>query len=692
MTTWLEHLAQDVRHGLRAFATSPGFAAICVLSIACGTGANVAMFSVADALLLRPLPVPRPNELLVLGTRTDRGYPVTAASHPDYVDIRDQSRSFAGVLAYTLRWSGVSAAAGATPQIKVVQLVSGNFFDVIQMPPAIGRGFLAEEDRVPGRDAVAVLSYGIWQTLYAGDPGIVGRTIRVSGTDFTIVGVMPQGFTGLETRGVAESVYVPLAMAPAMADERIQHLLTARDLRLLTVRGRLTRTATMADARAELAAIGSNLARAYPETNEKQAFIAQTELEARIADHLDAGLVLLLTILSTAVLGVACANVAGLLSSRAPLRAREIALRLAIGASRARLVRQLVTESVMLALAGGAAGLAFGYAGILVLRQIHYPSDTIQPPAFHLDERALLFSLAVAMASAFLFGVGPALQTTRVDLVSAMKPGDAKVPRRWRLSGRSHLVAIQVALCLVIVTVAAFTFQVFRRVTADGPGFRTTQMAKVGVDTAYGRYDDRQATAFFEQALDAARRLPGVTAATAISTMPLWGFEGAVIVPEGYAMPDRTTPLLPALASVDEDYFATMGIPVLRGRGFRATDGADAPRVAIVNETCARRYWPGGDAVGRRFRLGGDEGPWIAVVGVARDSKYSTSSSRRRMPCTSRSVRSRASGWSCSRGPAVTRCPRSARCARWCTRSIRISRCSKRRRSKSSMRRARQVF
>lgn len=622
MPTWLERIVQDLGHSLRVLAKNPGFTAICVISIACGTGANVAMFSVADALLLRPLPVPRPDDLLVIGSRTDRGYPATAASYPDYVDIRDHSRSFDGVLAYTLRWTGVSVEPGAAPQVKVLQFVSGNFFDVLQMPPALGRGFVAEEDRVPGRDAVAVVSHGMWQEQYGADPAVVGRTIRISSVDFTIVGVMPQRLTGLETRGISESVYVPLAMAPAIADKETRNLLTTRDLRILTVRGRLKSDVGLAEARAELSAIGNNLERAYPDTNTNHAVIVQTELEARIADYLDAGLVLLLTILSTAVLGVACANVAGLLASRAPLRAREIALRLAIGAGRARLVRQLITESLTLALAGGVAGLGFGYAGILVLRQIQYPNDIIQPPLFQIDQRALLFSLIVAMASAFVFGAGPALETTRVDLTSAMKPGDMRKPSRWRSTGRSHLVAIQVALCLVIVTIAVFTLQVFRRVTTEGPGFRTSQIAKVSVDTAYGRYDDRQATAFFEQALAAARRLPGVTSATAISTMPLWGLESAAIVPEGYEVPDRDTRLQPALASVDEDYFETMGIPVLQGRGFRATDASAAPRVAIVNETFARRYWPGRDAVGRRFRLGGEAGPWIEVVGVARDSKY----------------------------------------------------------------------
>ena len=426
----LERVWHDVRYGCRVFARSPGFTAIAVLSIACGTGANVAMFSVADALLLRPLPVPDPNDLLVVGMRTDRSVIVTAASYPDYADIRDRSQTFDGLLAYTLRWTPVSTAAGAPPQIKVVQLVTANFFDVIQVRPALGRAFAAGEDQVPGRDPVALISHAMWQQQFAADPGVVGRSIRVSGVPFTIVGVTPEDFTGLETRGFAETVYVPLSMAPALGDDAIRAILTTRHLRLLSVRGRLKPGVRMTAARAELTSIGLDLERAHPATNRDQPLIVQTEIELRFADHIDAGLVALLSILSSVVLAVACANLAGLLASRAPVRAREISLRLALGAGRGRLVRQLVTESLTLALAGGVCGLAVGRAGILILQQMQYPTDSIQPPSFQLDERALVFSLAIAMASAFLFGIGPALQTTRVDLAGSIRNGDVAVPRR----------------------------------------------------------------------------------------------------------------------------------------------------------------------------------------------------------------------------------------------------------------------
>ncbi len=618
----LERVWHDVRYGCRVFARSPGFTAIAVLSIACGTGANVAMFSVADALLLRPLPVPDPDDLLVVGMRTDRSVIVTAASYPDYADIRDRSQTFDGLLAYTLRWTPVSTAAGASPQIKVVQLVTANFFDVLQVRPALGRAFAAGEDRVPGRDPVALISHAMWQQQFAADPDVVGRSIRVSGVPFTIVGVTPEGFTGLETRGFAETVYVPLSMAPALGDEAIRAILTTRDLRLLSVRGRLQPGVGITEARAELESIGLDLERAHPATNRDQPLIVQTEIELRFADRIDAGLVALLSILSSVVLAVACANVAGLLASRAPVRAREISLRLALGAGRGRLVRQLITESLALALAGGVCGLAVGRAGILILQQMQYPTDSIQPPSFQLDERALVFSLAIAMASAFLFGIGPALQTTRVDLAGSIRTGDVAVPRRWRLSLRTSLVATQVALSLVLITIAVFTLQIFKRVATTGPGFRTTQMAKVSVDTTHRQYSDRQVTALAEQAVQAAERLPGVTSATVTSRMPFWGMELVSIVPEGDRLSPGQAGVRAISATVGDDYFATMDIPLVRGRPFRSIDTLDAPLVAIVNETLAKRYWPDRDAVGSRFRFAGDPQTWVQIVGVARDSKY----------------------------------------------------------------------
>ena len=620
---WLEAIGQDLRHGCRVFLKNPGFTAIAVISIAFGTGANVAMFSLADWLLLKPLPVLRPSELVTVGSRITRGIAtVTLASYPDYLDLRDRTTSFTGLLALVSTNVGFTPHAGRHPQVKLVSMVSGNYFQVLGVDPEIGRGFLPDEDRVPGKDAVTVLSYGTWQQEFAGDRSVLGRKVHIAGLEFTIVGVAPERFTGLHPY-VHEAAFVPIAMWPRLVASEPVDPLTTRDFRHVTVKGRLKPGITMRGAQAELASLASSLERAYPETNRHQGLVAQTELEVRFERRpLDSWLVVVLTVLSISVLCVACANVAGLLASRAPVRAREMGLRLALGAGRIRLIRQLITESLGIAIAGGIGGLAIGYVGIVFLRQIDLPTEVFSLPLLKIDERALLFSLAVAMGSALLFGLGPAIQTTRVNLASALKTTDVDTAKRHRLTVRGFLVALQVALSLVLLTMSVFAFQLFQRAFSDGPGFRTSHIAKVTIDPGQARYVETQSLLYFERAVDNARRLAGVRSATVTSSMPLFSFEATRIVPEGYRLPEGQSGVDTYSNSVDEGYFDTMEIPILSGRGFRANDNASARLVAIVNDTMARHFWPGRDPIGKRFRMGSDEGPWVEVIGVARTSMY----------------------------------------------------------------------
>jgi predicted permease len=615
---------QDVRHAARAFLKSPGFTAIAVLSIAFGTGANVAVFSAADALILRPLPIPHASQLYTVGSQVRGGLATaTGASYLDYLDIRHRTQTFAGLAAFSSRRIGFSARPDAPPRLKIATLVSDNFFQVLGIAPHLGRDFLPEENRVPGRDAVAILSYGLWQQEFGGDAAIVGHTIRIAGIDFTVVGVTPQAFTGVEVRFIREAVYIPLAMWTKLLNRAVVDPLVRRDERALTLKGRLKTGVSLSDARAELAVIAQDLERAYPETNERQTLTAITEMESKFERNpLDGWLLVILSTLSAAVLTVACANVAALLASRAPQRAREIAMRLAIGASRGRLVRQLIIESLAIALVGAIGGIAIGYAGILMLRQIELPTDVISVPVMQLDERTLLFSLAIAVTSAFLFGMGPALQTTRVDLVTSLKATDVSPSKRQRLAGRNILVALQISLSLVLLTIALYAFQSFRQEFADGPGFRTTRMAKLSVDTNQARYELRRSTQFFERALANIRELPGVESATAVTVMPLFGLEFASVVPEGYRLPEGEKSVRPLTSSIDEQYFDTMQIPVLAGRGFLPSDDDDAPPVAIVNEVFARHYWPSEDAIGKRFNLVDARGPWVEIVGVVNTTKY----------------------------------------------------------------------
>lgn len=620
----LERLWQDLVHAGRLFRKAPGFVAIAVLSIGLGTGANVAIFSAADALVLRPLAVAHPNDLVAIGNRGKNGvFHWVSASYPDYIDIRDRTQTFQGVAAYTTQRVGIATERDASPEIRFATLVSFNFFKVLGVTPVAGRGFIADEDRVPGRDAVAVISYGTWKDQFHGDTGVVGRKLWVTGIEFTIVGVTPEEFTGTEPTRVRQALYIPLAMWPRLLNSAVTKPLEDRSFRDLTLNGRLKPGVSMREAQAEMSTIGANLEQAYPATNKDQPLTVESQLQYNVERHpLDSGGVAMLSILSMAVLGVACANVAGLLASRAPVRAREIALRLAIGASRTRLVRQLITESLAIALLGGAAGVGVGYIGIMLLRQLHFPSEIVAMPAFLMDRRALLFSLAIAMASAFVFGLSPALQATRIDLSRTLKNSDTSTDRRVRLTGRNALVAIQVALSLVVVTLSIYIFQIFERDVLQGPGFRVTQMAMVNSEPAQARYSGARETGYFEKALEAARRLPQAGHVSATSAMPLFYIQFTTVVPEGYPLPPGTDVVSPSAASVAEDYFATMEIPLIAGRDFSVIDNATAPQVAIVNEAMAQHYWPGESAVGKRLRKGRADGPAVEIVGVAKNSKY----------------------------------------------------------------------
>lgn len=606
---------------------APGFTAIAVVSLAVGIGANCAIFSFADALLLRPLPVARPGEILTVGSTMSIeafGASGLASSYRDYVDIRDRNKSFSGLTAFSYATAGFADRPGAVPALKLGMLSSSNVFPVMGVQPALGRAFHPDEDRVPGRDAVVVLGHALWKQQFASDPSVIGLRVDLNGQPFTVIGVAPEEFTGLN-RYVRADFFVPLMMAPVFLTDPKAASLEARDARNLTLKGRLAPGVSQATAQAELTTIGADLARAYPDTNRNRRWAVRTELQARIAQSPpDAMLVAMLGTLALAVLLVACANVAGLLTSRAPVRAREMALRLAIGAGRRRLVRQLVTESLLTALAGGVVGLGVGYAGMMLFRQIELPTDLPVLLGFRMDHRALLFSLAVSVASAVLSGMLPALQATRADLTAVIKAGDVSAPgrprRRW---GRMVLVGGQVAVSVVLLTVALFMYRGFRAQLAAGPGYRTDHLLMMSFDTSLVRYTGEQSEKFFEEVADRAREVPGVSRVAMATSVPM-GSDGVgvePIAPEGFQFPADKENAAVLSVRVDEHYFDVLGLTLLRGRAFTAEDAAGRPKVAIVNETFARHYWPDEDPVGKRFRLVRD-GTWVEVVGLAKTSKY----------------------------------------------------------------------
>jgi putative ABC transport system permease protein len=623
----VERVLQDVRYGVRVLARSPGFTAIAVVSLAIGIGANCAIFSFADALLLRPLPVARPNEVLTVGSRSSLealDASSLAASYRDYLDIRDRNRTFEGLGAFTFMTAGVATDAAATPKLTMGMLVSSDLLPLMGVEPAMGRLFRPEEDRVPGRDAVVVLGAALWERAFASDPNVIGRTLRIKGIPFTVIGVTPKPFTGLD-QYVRADFFIPLMMSPRVVGDPKAASLETRDARNLTLKGRLKSGVTQAQAQAELTTIGTDLARAYPTTNEHQDFFVQTELQVRISqDREDAMLVAMLATLAIAVLFVACANVAGLLTSRAPARAREMALRLAIGAGRGRLVRQLLTESLVIAIAGGALGLGVGYAGMMLFRQVEIPSDLPIMLTFQLDRRVLLASLATAVVSALVFGLVPAIQSSRTDLMAVMKAGDAVAPGRRRRWGRAVLVTGQVAVAVVLLALATFMYRGFARSLTGGPGYRIDHLFMMRLDPELVRYSDAQSRQFIEQVAEQARAVPGVRAVTVTTAVPManGSIDAVTIAPEGVQFPPGKTSVTTLASKVDEYYFETLNIPIVEGRNFTRHDDAGTARVAIVNEHLARHYWPNTSAVGKRFRLEEADHAWVEVVGVAKMSKY----------------------------------------------------------------------
>lgn len=620
---WLDDLMRDVRHGLRMLARSPAFAIVATLSMAIGVGVNSAVFSFADALLLRPLTVPRPSEVLTVGSRAAL-QPALVASYPEYVDIRDRNRSFASLAAFTTVTSAVALSRDALPSARLGLLVNGSFFATMQIAPLIGRTFREDEDEVPGRDAVVVLGYDFWAQQFGADRAVLGRRLRINGIEHTVIGVTPPGFTGPDQYSRYE-FYAPLMMWLRLGPDTVSSPLDARDRRALTIKGRLRPDATLAHAQAELSVVAENLERAFPATNRQRDFVVRTELQARIDQNRPVVVLLAtLSLLAALVLFVACANVAGLLTSRAPARARELALRMAIGAGRTRMIRQLVTESLLISTIGCLLGLAVGYGGVGILRQFQVPTDLPIAPSFRLDLRVLLFSSIMAIVTGVVFGIVPAVQATRTDLMTVVRAVDAAGVGRGRRWGRAVLVSGQVAVTVVVLITAASLYRSVLAMLDAGPGYRTERLLQISFNPSLARYSDAQARQFFDELTTRARRVPGVTAAALASSAPtdVSPSAGVSLVPEGFQLPDGQDRVSTLGASVDEHYFDLVGMPIVRGRAFLASDTDEAPRVAIVNEQAARLYWPGQDVIGKRFHLNDANGPWVQIVGVTKTGKY----------------------------------------------------------------------
>jgi predicted permease len=621
---------RDVRYGVRALLKSSGFALVAIVSLAVGIGANTTIFSLVNAALLRPLPQVRDESRLVDVNRTrPNGDRFVQVSYLDYTYFRDHAESFDGLAAFD--FTPLSLSAGGEAERVRGMLASANYFDVLGVTPARGRFFLPEEGSAPGAAAVAVISHGLWQRRFAGGD-VIGRQVLVNGHPFTVVGVAPEGFKSPFIY-LAPDVYVPLTMQ-AQAQPG-SDLLGDRGARLFGLRGRLKDGVSIERAQGEMSVLAGRLQSEFADVERGQGAsvrpVGHVPGEVRSAV---VGFMLTLTVIVGLVLLVACSNVAGMQLARSFGRRREVAIRTALGASRGRVVRQLLTESLLLFLVGGALGvllavwlndvvMAFRPAGSL---SVEFNLDV--------DWRVLSYTLAVSFVTGIVFGLAPALTASKMDVITALK--DSTPTGGTRASRlRGAFVVGQIAISVVLLVAAALCVRSLRSAARIDTGFEAEGVYLASVDLGLQGYDEARGREFFRQLKERAAATPGIESATLARSVPLSGLMfGNSIRVEGHEPPAGEPPLYVSSNTVDEDYLRTLKVPLLAGRDIRATDDEQAPRVAVINRTMAERYFGGvQNAVSKSFTLlstpsaargGRREDANVQIVGVVADGRYWT--------------------------------------------------------------------
>lgn len=609
-------LWQDFRYGVRMLAKKPGFTLIAVLTLSLGIGANTAIFSLINMVLLRPLPVAQPERIVEI-TPLRKGADIGNFSYPFYRNLRDQNEVLEGLAAY--RFAPMSLSQSGNNERLWGYLVSGNYFDLLGVRAARGRMFTQEEDRAPGAHPVAVLSYGCWQLRFAGDPNLVGNTITINNHSFTVVGIAPPEFHGTVLIFTPE-IYVPMMMASQI--EPGSNWLENRGSGVIFGLGRLRPQVSVTQAKTAFDALAVQLGREHPGEENIRFSFAPPGLIVPTLRTGTLGFAGVLLAVVGLVLLIACTNLANLLLARAAQRSKEIAVRLALGASRWRLIRQLLTESMMLALAGGGLGGLMAWWLVDLVTAFKPPVDFALAIDLKIDWRVLVFTFIVAFLTGVLFGLLPAWQATKPDLVSALKEEtNSGGYRRSRL--HSGLVVMQAALSLVLLASAGLIVRSLQQVQTIGPGFEIEHTVTTSVDLNLQGYDRARGLAFYEQLIARIEALPGVRSASFIGYLPLnLDRNSSTIYAEGQPFTRRAD--LPAILTTAAwpRYFETMGIALLEGREFTMRDGDEQTRVAIVNESFARRFFPGQNAVGKRLSQGGPDRPFWEIVGVVKNSKY----------------------------------------------------------------------
>ncbi|MGA2901195.1 MAG: ABC transporter permease [Candidatus Acidiferrales bacterium] len=603
---WFDSLLQDLRYGARMLRKNPGFTAVAVLTLALGIGANTAIFSVVNAVLLRPLPYANPQQLIVLRETTQSVGP-HSPSYPDFLDWRKQSRTFGQMAAINNREFNLSGIA--QPENISGYAVSANCLSMLDVRPLLGRDFLPSED-APGTAPVVLLSYALWQSHLGADPNAVGKSITLDGRSFTIIGVLPPNIRLPEKT----DVLAPIGVWAGDTD------MTDRgDRGDMDAVGRLVSGASISQAQAEMDTIAANLRKEYPATNSGVGISMASLRDQLVGDSRSPILVLFGAVVF--VLLIACVNVANLFLVRGAARAREIAVRQACGASRERLIRQMLTESFLLAFLGGGLGILVGALGIEGLRRLHF-----HPNHIGMDRSVLLFSAAIIVLVAIASGLVPAWQVSQPRVQETLKDGGRSSTAgaaQHRLRG--VLVMAETALALVLLVGAGLMMKSMYRLLQVDPGFRPERVLTMEINLRTAQYSKPEASLnFWREVLDKVRALPGVDTAALGTVLPLSGnHDRGDITIEGLPTPELGKFPHPDYHTVSPSYIDALSIPLLRGRNFTDADTDTAPRVALINATMARRFWPNEDATGKRFHWGhpGSKEPWIEIIGVVGDTK-----------------------------------------------------------------------
>ncbi|HTH25868.1 MAG TPA: ABC transporter permease [Vicinamibacterales bacterium] len=614
-------LIADIRYSFRSLLKNPGLTLAAILSLGLGIGANTTIFTWVQAVLFRPIPLAADPSSIRIAAMQNREGQTRSWSYPNFVDFRDRTKmlDIVGQDDQTF-----NIAVDDTAERAWGAVVSGNYFEVMGIRPAAGRFFTAKDVVTPGGHPVAVLSYANWQRRFAGDPAVIGKQVTINNTPITIIGVAPEGFIG-SFLGVSSAAWVPMAMQKEMmGGDRMNQRGNGWFQSIV----RLKPGVSAEQAQAEASSIMAQLEQEYPDFNEgRRLRIVQTWEAPFGAGTVLAPLLGVLSVLVALVLVIACANVANLLLSKAVSRRREVAVRLSLGASRTRLIRQLLTESFLLAIVAGITGVVMAYWTMDVIMAFVPPVDMPIDLGLRMDTTTLLFALGVSMVTGLVFGLAPALQASSNQTINALKE-EGRSGSGGRTTGRlrNALVVAQVAVCLVLLVGATLFLRSFIAAQSLSPGFDASHVVTASMDMFPSGYTGDRHREFQRRAIEAVQAVPGVQSAAFGSRLPL-GFGGnnsTSVGVEGY-VPRENEEIVINYSTIGPNYFETMGIPIRQGREYNDTDTLQSPRTLVINETMAKRYWPEGKALGGKIRLGQN---LAEVIGIVADSKYSSINER----------------------------------------------------------------